>query len=184
MTSEGREPGVVNPQGVRLDDLRRGHFHGRLATVAQELFDDAGDDDYETFCAVIVVSGLACDAAAGCVLGWFLEIDARRPEPRLSPGQTRRLRELLRSKKSVNLKPKSQRAVWEALSADRLGRWPDWIRYVRCVDRRNSILHEGVLPSRRLPDRADAVEALQVMHSLHAHLTEVLQDDPLVRHVV
>jgi len=130
---------------------------------------------------VIAVSGLAADAAAGWALGWFLEADGRRPEPRLSSGQTRRLRDVLRSKKSVNLKPKAQRAFWEALSGDRLGRWPDWIRYVRCVDRRNSIVHEGVLPSRRLPDRADAIEALEVTDSLIAHLTAVTHRDPLFR---
>ena len=83
---------------VGLDDFRRGHFHKQLAAVAKELFDDATHDDYETWCAVIVVSGLASDAAAGWALGWFIEADGRRPEPRCGPGQPRPLRERVRSK--------------------------------------------------------------------------------------
>ena len=67
------------------------------------------------------------------------------------------------------------------MTGDRLTRWPDWIRYVRCVDRRNSVLYEGALPSRRRPARADAVEALEVTQSLAAHLDRVLSREPLLR---
>lgn len=163
-----------------IDDLLRGRFHDRLVIVAQQLFDDAHADAGE-WCAVIAVSGLACDAAGAYALRCFLELDGQRPAARLNAGNTRKLRALLRSKKTINLKPKTQRQFWEALCDDRLARWPDWIRYLRCVERRNSILHEGILPSRRPPSRADAIEALEVTRSLHAHLASVMRRDPLLR---
>ena len=156
------------------DDLPRVRFHDRLGAIAQHVLDDAGVDDDESWCAVIAVSGAACDAAAGWALASLLDIDDDRVKPALNAGQTRRVRELLRSKKVVNLKPKAQRAIWETLSGDRLARWPDWIRYLRCVDRRNSVVHQGVLRSRRRPGRADAVESLEVMYSLHAHLAAIV----------
>jgi hypothetical protein len=166
---------VVKPRGVDGGVVPRGRFHDQLIEVARHLLEDAdnGDDDASDWCAVIVVSGLACDAAAAAALGTVVQLDGRRSTARLSAGQTRKVRDMLRSKKTINLKPQTQRAFWEALTDDRLTRWPDWIRYVRCVDRRNSVLHEGVLPSRRLPARADAVEAVEVMQSLHAHLRDV-----------
>ncbi|MDQ1435604.1 MAG: hypothetical protein QOF59_2420 [Actinomycetota bacterium] len=170
----------MSRQPVDLDELRAGRFHDRLVALAGGLFEDAGHDPAD-WCTVIVVSGLACDAAASYALRCFLEADSRRSKPHLGNGQARKVREVLRSKKTVNLKPRSQRASWEALSDDRITRWPDWIRYVRCVDRRNSVLREGLLPSRRRPARADAVEAVEVMRSLCAHLARVLNDEPLLR---
>jgi hypothetical protein len=155
-------------------------YHGQLLTVAEQLLDDAQADDRGSWSATIVVSGLACDAAAAYALRCLLQLDAQRAAPRLSSGKSRGLRELLRSKKTVNLKPKAQREIWEALSGDRLTRWPDWIRYVRCVERRNAVLHEGVLPSRRPPARADALEAVEVARSLSVHLAHVTGVDPLV----
>jgi hypothetical protein len=148
--------------------------------LAAGLLDDAADDPVD-WCTVIVVGGLASDAAAAYALRCFLEADRQRSKPRLGNGQARKARDVLRSKKTVNLKPKSQRAHWEALTDDRITRWPDWIRYVRCVDRRNAVLHEGLLSSRRRPARADAVEALEVTQSLCAHLARVLGDEPLLR---
>jgi hypothetical protein len=170
----------VRRHPVDLDELHAGRYHDRLVDLAGRLFDDARDDPVD-WCTVIVVSGLACDAAASYGLHCFLEADGQRSKPRLGNGQARRVREVLRSKKTVNLKPKSQRASWAALSDDRITRWPDWIRYVRCVDRRNSVLREGLLPSRRRPARADAVEALEVTRSLCAHLGRVLSNEPLLR---
>ena len=163
-----------------LDNLLRGRFHDRLVIVAQQLFDDAHDDAGD-WCAVIAVSGLACDAAGAYALRCFLELDDQRPASQLNAGNTRKIRALLRSKKTINLKPKTQRQFWEALCGDRLARWPDWIRYLRSVERRNSILHEGMLPSRRPPSRADAIEALEVTRSLHAHLANVMRSEPLLR---
>jgi hypothetical protein len=165
-----------------LDNLQHGRFHERLVIVAQQLFDDARDDASD-WCAVIAVSGLACDAAAAYALRCFLELDDQRPASRLNAGNARKLRGLLRSKKTINLKPKTQRQFWQALCDDRLARWPDWLRYLRCVERRNSILHEGMLPSRRPPSRADAIEALEVTRSLQAHLTNVMRSEPLLRHL-
>ncbi len=130
---------------------------------------------------MIVVAGLACDAAAAYSLRCVLEADAARPTPGLTNRQTRSVRDLLRSKKTVNLKSKAQRAWWESLTGDRLTRWPDWIRYVRCVDRRNAVLREGALRSGRRPARADAVEALEVTRSLAAHLDRVLGTEPRLR---
>jgi hypothetical protein len=170
----------VSRTPVDLDDLRNRRYHDRLVEVAVGLFDTAMDDP-AAWSTVIVVAGLACDAGAAYSLRCVLEADGRRPTPRLTSRQTRSVRELLRSKKTVNLKPKAQRAWWESLSGDRLTRWPDWIRYVRCVDRRNSVLREGALPSGRRPARADAVEALEVTRSLAAHLGRVLSTEPLLR---
>ena len=167
---------------VDLDELRAGRCHDRLAAVATDLFAAATDEPAD-WCTVIVVNGVACDAAASYALRCFLAADGRRPKPHLGNAQTRKLREVLRARKTVNLKPKSQRAFWETLTGDRLVRWPDWIRYVRTVDRRNAVLHTGTLPSGRHPARADAVEALEVTQSLHAHLARVMGDDPLVAHL-
>ena len=153
-------------------------FHDTLLAAAWRLFDDG--DGHAQLCAVIVICGSACDVAAAFALRSCAAADGQRPTPQLSPGRTRRLRDLLRSKKTVNLKPKSQRELWETLSQDRLTRWPDWIRYVRCVERRSAIVHEARLPSRRRPGRADAIEALQVTESFLAHLDTVMQRDPLV----
>jgi len=154
-------------------------YHDTLLAAASRLFDDR--DDREHWCAVIAICGNACDVAAAFALRSYAEADLQRQAQRLSAGRAHKLRDLLRSKKTVNLKPKNQREVWETLSQDRLTRWPDWIRYVRCVERRNAIVHEARLPSGRRPDRADAVEALEVTGSLIAHLDAVMQGDPLVR---
>lgn len=164
---------------VRLAESESDRFHDTLLAAASQLFDDG--DDREHWCSVIAVCGNACDVAAAFALRAYAAADLQRPAPRLSSGKARKLRDLLRSKKTVNLKPKSQREVWETLSQDRLTRWPDWIRYVRCVERRNAIVHEARLPSGRRPDRADAVEALEVTGSLIAHLDAVMQGDRLVR---
>ena len=161
--------------------LGGGRFHDRLATLAVRVFDDAHADDGAGWCTVIAVNGVACEAAAAYALRSFLEVDAQRSTPCLSAGRARRLRELLRSKKAVNLKSKTQRDFWQVLSNDRLTHWADWIRYVRCVEQRDAVLHQGVLRSKRLPGRDDAIEAIEVTRSFHTHLALVMRNDPLVR---
>jgi hypothetical protein len=174
----------VKSKNRDLADLRCGRFHDRLLATAEALLDEADGDDPGVWSAVIVVSGSACDAAAAYALQCYLELDAQRPESRLGARRSRRVRELLRSKKTVNLKPKIQREYWQALTGDRLSRWSDWIRYVRSVERRNAVLHSGSLPSRRAPGFDDAAEALEVARSLHKHLALVMCQDPRLADLV
>ena len=124
--------------------------------------------------ATITIAGSACDVAAAHSLAWVRGVDARRELPRLSVGEARKLDALLKSQKPVNLKPKSQRTLWRSLTGDKLSRWPDWIRYLRHMDRRDAIVHRGCLPGGRQPARADAADSLDVTRSFHEHLARVV----------
>src|SRR5437868_6300554 len=82
----------------------RGRFHDLLLGAAWRLFDHGDCDGPDQWCAVIVMCGSACDVAAAFALRTLYETDRQRPCHRLTAGKSRRLRELLRSKNTVNLK--------------------------------------------------------------------------------
>jgi hypothetical protein len=86
----------------------------------------------------------------------------------------RELRRLLTSRKPLTLQPKQQRAVWRALSGDRLSRWDGWVPYVRHVDRCRALTHTGRLRSGRPADKRDAHDSLEIAEAFHEHLARVV----------
>jgi hypothetical protein len=148
-------------------------LHRLLLDEAEDTFRDRADDDALRWSMAIVEAGAACDVAAAHALRRNLSIDRERATPRLSAGEARKLETLLKSRKVVNLKPKAQRALWKAMSGDKLSRWRDWIRYLRLVDRRDAITHRGCVPGGRDATYADAEEAIEVARSFLEHLDRV-----------
>src|SRR5262245_5711482 len=107
-------------------------------------------DDAASWSAVIVVAGAACEARVAAAFRQLNDVPNAE------------LRRLIKSRKPLTLQPKAQRALWRALTTDRLSRWDGWIRYVRHVDRCHALTHSGVLPSGRAPDKRDAAEAIEI----------------------
>jgi hypothetical protein len=127
-------------------------------------------DDAATWSAAVVVAGAACEsrvAAAFRQLSDVADVDpARRAE-------LRELRRLIKSRKPLTLQPKGQRALWRALTTDRLSHWDGWIRYVRHVDRCRALTHTGLLPSGRAPDKRDAAEAIEISQAFLNHIDSI-----------
>ena len=65
----------------------------------------------------------------------------------------------------MNLRTKGQRALWRSLSGSKLSQWPDWIEYLRHVDRRDALVHRGRVPGGRQPIRSDAKNSLETTRS-------------------
>jgi hypothetical protein len=151
-------------------ECRSKSLHGLLLGAAGETLRDRDEDDPLRWSMVIVEAGSACDVAAAHALRRLQSIDRERSTPRLSAGEARKLESLLKSRKVVNLKPKAQRALWQTMSGDKLSRWPDWIRYLRLVDRRDAITHRGRVPGGRDATCADAEESIEVARSFLQHL--------------
>jgi len=149
--------------------------HDRILDAAEQLVreDAAGDDG--TWAAAIVLTAAACETASSYAIARLYELDQLRATPRLRGPDLRELRRLLKSKKTINLKPKRQRRIWQTLSNDKLSRWPEWIRYVRHIDDCNAIAHSGLLSGRRVAHQSDATEALKITHAFHQHLQQVIR---------
>jgi hypothetical protein len=155
-----------------MDRFSQG-LHRLLLGVADEKLREGEDDEPLRWSMVIVEAGSACDVAAAHALRCMQSIDRHRSQPNLGAGESRKLDALLKSRKVVNLKPKAQRALWKTMSGDKLSRWPDWIRYLRLVDRRDSITRRGCVPGGRPAAYADAAEAVEVAWSFLEHLDRV-----------
>ena len=145
-----------------------------LSTADEHLRAGGGGDDPLWWSMVIVEAGSACDVAAAHALRCMQSIDRERTTPRLGAGEARKLESLLKSRKVVNLKPKPQRALWKTMSDDRLSRWPDWIRYLRSVDRRDAVTRRGCVRSGRHAAHADATESVEVARAFIEHLGAVI----------
>jgi len=148
-------------------------LHDQLLEAANQLFERGDTDEPDHWAAAIVVAGNASDVAAAHTLACLRHEDMRRSTPRLRPGEARKLDALLKSRKTVNLRTKGQRALWRSLTGSKLSQWPDWIEYLRHVDRRDTLVHRGQMPGGRQPTRADAKDSLEVTRSFCQHLANV-----------
>jgi hypothetical protein len=141
--------------------------HSVLLETARELSAQTrANDDAAPWTAVVTVAGASCEAAVADAF--------RRLSERTGNADARDLRRLLASRKPLTLQPKQQRAVWRALTGDRLSRWDGWVRYVRHVDRCRALTHTGRLRSGRLPDKRDAHDSLEIAEAFHAHVARVI----------